>query len=196
MSHLGAWPPAQADLSRCHPLLPFPVKEGLPPARICLAPTPLLSPSPPPSSANSSQGLLLQPRHVPAHCHTDAKPSLFPQPISSTTSPVFSLKAAQRLHAQRWCTFREQSILPRGSRLQQWLPAGHIPPCSEPAHPRRGRCCQYSSRCTQALSIGCMSILGRSLLWGLSLACALPRAVQPGQGVRVCMCTRPTVLLL
>lgn len=150
LSCFGARPPARAAPSRCHPLLPFPVKAGLPLPGTCLAPwgggpgrapTPaLLSPSPPPSSAISSQGLHLPPRCAPADCHADAKLSLSPLPISSTTSPIFSPLARRRLPAWR-CTFGEQSILPRGSRLQRWLPASHIPPCSEPAHPHRGRRC-------------------------------------------------------
>lgn len=109
LSHFGAWPPAQATVSQCHPFLPFPVKAGLPLPTTCLAPwgggpgrTPtraFLSPSPPPSSANSSQGSLLQPRCAPTHYHRDAKPSLSPLPISSTTSPILSQKTRQRVHA-------------------------------------------------------------------------------------------------
>lgn len=88
----------------------------------------LLVPSPPPPSANVSQVLLVQLRHVPAHCHKDPKPYLSLLPISSTTSPLCSPK--------RW-TFREQSILPGGIRLWQVTSF-----CSSQCISIR-RCCQH-----------------------------------------------------
>lgn len=118
-----------------------------------------------PSHPPPPQGV---PRQAPTDCHTDTKASLPLLPISSNTSPIFSPKAGQMLHTWR-CTFGEQSILQRGAGFssghqQITSPLGKMLPAQ----------LQVGAGCTQALFTGLTSVVGQSLLQGLSLACPLP----------------------
>lgn len=181
--------PAASSESRASP-----AQEPASPHRLLhLQQTNLQQNPPVPGDCSCSPGMPL------THCHADAKPSLSPLPIRSTTSSIVTPKAGQRLHARRR-TLGEQSILPRGTGFKWWLPAGHIPPCSEPAQPHWGRSCQHG--CGSGLDAHKHFPLGARVWWdghcsgGWRWPVPSPGLFSQGGCACVCMCVHQANVLL
>lgn len=158
----------------------------------------LLSPSPPPSG-NGSPGLLLCPMCAPAGCHAEAKPSLSPLPISSTTSPIFSPRPGRGCIPRGAAHLGNGASSQVGSRLQQQLPAGHIPPCSEAVHPHLGRHCQHGCGATARGWMHTSTFHWAHECGGTDAAPGAATGLSPPQGSSawgVCVCVPQANMLL
>lgn len=137
-------------------------------------PCTLLSPLSPPHSAGGSQGLPLQPRYAPAHCHTGTKSSLSCCPAAAALAPSPPQKPGRGARAGSRASPRGGTGFSSSCQPVTPLPAPsqHIPTGDNAATQLWVR-----AGGTQALSTGCTSMVGQTVPWGLSLACPLPRAV-------------------